>query len=829
MLVSDPLVVEELADMHLCFLDGRLQVSDKFAGCASVFDRVMFCILSVMNFTKFSEGRWLSIGKSCRAAVGARLLGLDDLVSRVMEDPCESTYYIHGWQGLDNSCREYMIIESLSSHLGESLHYALIDDNRVLQQLDKLKQLAAEEMQWLCDVGDSIWDALATLCEAPSSQLRDLTLRAAHVAHGFVRMRIFDVAESPPYDIALGDIDANMRRLKDGAEPNTHPVTWKIWKLMQLDSNHNEIRAGINLMRELPWGTKPAEEQHASVSLMARHHPDYEQSSLQHRAALHTLRKILPAETADEVRAKRLGAQLSRLESRRPHAIGARQAFCKGLIDLAVSSDKYAAAPKNVVSKKIIKNHGPAFAAMSKEREALFARRALALASEKKAAIDDAIETKTLDIALLRSRIEAHNLSMPDIRFSSSRLSDEELEDWAALFKTTSFVNDTLPLLRRPCGAPSAPDADYLAQLATVPLQSSAAATAYPPWMAKVVHNREMFNGSVWVFRGVFGKQAFAFLYAMQVPYYIQFAPIDIVDDYVEMGPIGAHNWEDHELNAAVQSFRLKLGAFLSWEGLPRLGPENIQIAFNVRFRRGLEMTSTSLLEPFTDVLAYLATPTRPATTANPGSSGEPRQPSWKQLVLERFPWMQGALEGGNRRGRPGDRAGGQPNDRNIDESANDPEPLDDELIEEAFAMLEAKRAELASTDDIEITDFTTGLLGGTWTMAHSGKAFDAYQSKIRGGSDAIEWCNQYNCTKSARFDISLYGDAQASLMAREWARRLQYFFNIYTSSGDAHYVFSDDDVKSYVPTVGFLELERDFNARALVRWRWLACFVPKK
>jgi hypothetical protein len=422
MLVSDPLVVEELADMHLCFLDGRLQVSDKFAGCASVFDRVMFCILSVMNFTKFSEGRWLSIGKSCRAAVGARLLGLDDLVSRVMEDPCESTYYIHGWQGLDNSCREYMIIESLSSHLGESLHYALIDDNRVLKQLDMLKQLAA-----------------------------------------------------------------------------------------------------------------------------------------------------------------------------------------------------------------------------------------------------------------------------------------------------------------------------------------------------------------------------------------------------------------------AVQSFRLKLGAFLSWEGLPRTGPENIQIAFNVRFRRGLEMTSTSLLEPFTDVLAYLATPTRPATTANPGSSGEPRQPSWKQLVLERFPWMQGALEGGNRRGRPGDRAGGQPNDRNIDESANDPEPLDDELIEEAFAMLEAKRAELASTDDIEITDFTTGLLGGTWTMAHSGKAFDAYQSKIRGGSDAIEWCNQYNCTKSARFDISLYGDAQASLMAREWARRLQYFFNIYTSSGDAHYVFSDDDVKSYVPTVGFLELERDFNARALVRWRWLACFVPKK
>eukprot|EP00974_Lingulodinium_polyedra_P017244 1672015-Lingulodinium_polyedra.AAC.1 len=54
------------------------------------------------------------------------------------------------------------------------------------------------------------------------------------------------------------------------------------------------MEAGIKLLSQCPWGTTVAEQQHASVSLIHRHHPDYYLNTLMIRAGLHSMRRLLP-------------------------------------------------------------------------------------------------------------------------------------------------------------------------------------------------------------------------------------------------------------------------------------------------------------------------------------------------------------------------------------------------------------------------------------------------------------------------------------------------------------------------------------------------------
>eukprot|EP00974_Lingulodinium_polyedra_P059781 5761722-Lingulodinium_polyedra.AAC.1 len=51
------------------------------------------------------------------------------------------------------------------------------------------------------------------------------------------------------------------------------------WKIQQLarkgHCTMSEIIIAVRLMREISWTTTCTEQQHASVSMVRRHHPDY--------------------------------------------------------------------------------------------------------------------------------------------------------------------------------------------------------------------------------------------------------------------------------------------------------------------------------------------------------------------------------------------------------------------------------------------------------------------------------------------------------------------------------------------------------------------------
>lgn len=44
----------------------------------------------------------------------------------------------------------------------------------------------------------------------------------------------------------------------------------------------------------------------------------------------------------------------------------------------------------------------------------------------------------------------------------------------------------------------------------------------------------------------------------------------------------------------------------------------------------------------------------------------------------------------------------------------------------------------------------------------------------------------------SSRFSIKLYGDSLGALLARYWTRKMQYYYDIYLSSGKKHHKYTE-------------------------------------
>ena len=97
----------------------------------------------------------------------------------------------------------------------------------------------------------------------------------------------------------MGNMDDNVMALRASDEP-TDPVASKIWRLLHMDFNTRAIKSALTLMREMPWSSASVEQQHASCTVVARHHLGHGKESLKVRALLHTLRHLLPGPTPQD-------------------------------------------------------------------------------------------------------------------------------------------------------------------------------------------------------------------------------------------------------------------------------------------------------------------------------------------------------------------------------------------------------------------------------------------------------------------------------------------------------------------------------------------------
>ena len=324
----DDHVLEDICDLRLCFRNGMLCVSD-LAPVKNLLSRVVYILVSVWRFRPFSSSRWVGVGSSCRTFLGALLTGLSDFVDVVVRDPAQSNYTINGFKKLSQEGFEFVCVAALASYPTDIVLRMLMVDNRVLKTHESLLAEALISVSYLTQLRRFTWQELGSLCGMEGQGLRSRSLHAAHVSVTVMDQRIFTQLDDFPWMLMYGDLDKKLDLLKAYPEEPSEPTAGKIYRLLQMGWNREELKTALRLAAEVPWGTKVVEEIHASGACVRKFHPEIGPEALRVRALVHSVRRMVPTETSEERQERKWERAVGKLEAQRPERCGARQMVLK--------------------------------------------------------------------------------------------------------------------------------------------------------------------------------------------------------------------------------------------------------------------------------------------------------------------------------------------------------------------------------------------------------------------------------------------------------------------------------------------------------------------
>ena len=98
-----------------------------------------------------------------------------------------------------------------------------------------------------------------------------------------------------------------------------------------------QLRGVIELLGQCPWSTMPAEQQHGSLSLLHRWHPEYGLESLIERSLLHQVVRLLPHESKLDKQMRKLVKQIDKLEKANPEKVSGSHMLVSALAKVARS------------------------------------------------------------------------------------------------------------------------------------------------------------------------------------------------------------------------------------------------------------------------------------------------------------------------------------------------------------------------------------------------------------------------------------------------------------------------------------------------------------
>jgi hypothetical protein len=130
---------------------------------------------------------------------------------------------------------------------------------------------------------------------------------------------------------------------------------------------------------------------------------------------------------------------------------------------------------------------------------------------------------------------------------------------------------------------------------------------------------------------------------------------------------------------------------------------------------------------------------------------------------------------------------------------------LDEDVVVQTWALLEARRQEWAEEDVVHTTDFDTYIRGGLYVQANRGQAYDCIFS--RPCSEAgRSWNVLYCAHKSSSFAYKKYGEVAANMLAMGWCHKMQYLFDLYTDSRQDKYIYQGAELDAYAPDPAYID-----------------------
>jgi hypothetical protein len=145
--------------------------------------------------------------------------------------------------------------------------------------------------------------------------LRDRVVAGAHLAYHFLWKRVLQLVGGLPWSLTRGERRDKAQAIDDLAADEDEPdagTTRQLWALARAGFSKQQLVATLTILGELPWTTMTTEQQHGTLSVLHRHHLDYELNMLVLRGFLLMFRRLIPSVSDTKKRLHRLNSRLQK-------------------------------------------------------------------------------------------------------------------------------------------------------------------------------------------------------------------------------------------------------------------------------------------------------------------------------------------------------------------------------------------------------------------------------------------------------------------------------------------------------------------------------------
>lgn len=695
----------------------------------------------------------------------------------------------------------FVAVAGLCSYVPDTFLVSLLEDDRVCRRLGESEASVLEEVEFVCGIEDSTWQALADAIGCSPMSLRSKVVGAAHIAAGFLTTRVFVHARSYPWSLCQGDIMEQLEHLHGLVEAPSDATACKIWRLLRMGFSKSALVDALKLMASVSWSTTVTEQGHAQASSLRKAHQQYGAETLVTRAMLGAMKPLM-SRTPHEKRMHKLQHRLETLGRYTASHIGARQVFLKDMVESSTFSKNQGRILNPVIQKHILKNHGRLWKKQSLRMQQVYAHRA-ALLREVRLQQNMAEMQHIRDRVILdKERWCKEEKDGQPLRLSSCRLSSQQLAQFDEMYLSDDFSSGRVQQLRNKAQEPFRPPSETIqAALHECADPPGAAGPPRPDWWSGVCWGRQQFSDTVWRFSADDGGEArlLKFVYATQSPMHICFQSCTAV--LPELPDMDGSSWESCAMRVWEHNFEVQPMRYVFLKDMQHFVDRSIHVLSSCVFLAGHLLVSDASWKALSEHLEGPA-----LSSSFRGDSGAfAARPS--KDVIASHPWLADFMELSHKQSskrKGGDSGRGLPLSSS-EASSQVADEVDVEL-DSVFGLLSKKRAELFEQGPVVASHFKVSLLGGAWTQKHLDVPFDAIQGRASGFS-IEQFCVAWGFQKSMRFSLSAYGEAAAHQLAQTWCAIMQHWYDM-AAAGGPEFVF-EVGMPPWRATAEFEDLER--------------------
>lgn len=213
-----PHMVAQLVQADLFWDGSRLRVHSSFQTVPEAFGNICDMVLHLLRWVDFSETRWCGSGIAGRSFFAAAAGGVDGIHAILLQDPHVSKEKMSGITRATPQVRLFLAVAALSADSTEVVGLELLEDDSFLRRARELFLMMEEELKYLHDLPDLVWERLATLISKDTRAIdfRDSCIFAAHIGSCYLWDDSFAQLSLSPLSITQGDIAQNLANFSLG-------------------------------------------------------------------------------------------------------------------------------------------------------------------------------------------------------------------------------------------------------------------------------------------------------------------------------------------------------------------------------------------------------------------------------------------------------------------------------------------------------------------------------------------------------------------------------------------------------------------------------------